>query len=213
MARTPGGNAEAFAFDTETTSLDYMQADLVGVSFAVEPGHAAYVPFGHDYPGAPDQLSRELVLGKLRPMLESDPDAAKIGQNLKYDMSVLARARHPPGRGPFDTMLESYVLDSTATRHDMDSLALKYLGHRTIHFEDIAGKGAKQLTFDQIPLEAGRALRGGGCRRHVAPARRAVAAAGSDPSLAALCDTVEVPLVPVLSRVERNGVRVDVESC
>ena len=203
------GAAEAIAFDTETTSLDYMQADLVGVSFSVEPGHAAYVPFGHDYPGAPDQLGRQAVLEKLRPILESGRPA-KIGQNLKYDMSVLARAGIALAGIKFDTMLESYVLDSTATRHDMDSLALKYLGHRTIHFEDIAGKGAKQLTFNQISVEdagpyaaedADVTLR---LHRALRPRLEEHAA------LAALCDTVEVPLVPVLSRIERNGVRIDV---
>ena len=203
------GAAEEIAFDTETTSLDYMQAELVGVSFAVEPGHAAYVPFGHDYPGAPDQLSRALVLERLRPILESGRPA-KIGQNLKYDMSVLARAGIALNGIGFDTMLESYVLDSTATRHDMDSLALKYLGHRTIHYEDIAGKGAKQLSFNQIAIEeagpyaaedADVTLR---LHRVLRPRLEERA------SLAKLCDTVEVPLVPVLSRVERNGVRIDV---
>ena len=203
------GGAAAIAFDTETTSLDYMQADLVGVSFAVEPGHAAYVPFGHDYAGAPDQLPRDTVLERLRPVLESERPA-KIGQNLKYDMSVLARAGVALAGVEFDTMLESYVLDSTATRHDMDSLALKYLGHRTIHFEDIAGKGAKQLTFNQIPIEdagpyaaedADVTLR---LHRVLRPRLEEHA------SLATLCDTVEIPLVPVLSRVERNGVRIDV---
>ena len=203
------GAAGEIAFDTETTSLDYMRAELVGVSFAVDPGHAAYVPFGHDYPGAPDQLPRERVLERLRPILESERPA-KIGQNLKYDMSVLARAGIRLAGIAFDTMLESYVLDSTATRHDMDSLALKYLGHRTIHYEEIAGKGAKQLTFDRIPIEdagpyaaedADVTLR---LHRVLRPRLEAHA------SLAALCDTVEMPLVPVLSRVERNGVRIDV---
>ena len=203
------GSADTFAFDTETTSLDYMRADLVGVSFAVEPGHAAYVPFGHDYPGAPDQLSRDLVLGKLRPLLESERPA-KVGQNLKYDMSVLARAGFALAGVAFDTMLESYVLDSTATRHDMDSLALKYLGHRTIHYEDIAGKGAKQLSFNQIPIESAGPYAAEDAditlRLHQTLRPRLEA----HPSLATLCDTVEVPLVPVLSRVERNGVRIDV---
>ena len=203
------GVADAIAFDTETTSLDYMRADLVGVSFAVEPGRAAYVPFGHDYPGAPEQLAPALVLARLRPILESERPA-KIGQNLKYDMSVLARAGITLAGVKFDTMLESYVLDSTATRHDMDSLALKYLGHRTIHYEDIAGKGARQLSFNRIPIEdagpyaaedADVTLR---LHRVLRPRLEAHA------SLAALCDTVETPLVPVLSRVERNGVRIDI---
>ncbi len=201
--------APEIAFDTETTSLDYMRAELVGVSFSVEPGRAAYVPFGHDYPGAPDQLPRELVLEKLRPIIESERPA-KIGQNLKYDMSVLARAGLALAGIAFDTMLESYVLDSTATRHDMDSLALKYLGHRTIHYEDIAGKGAKQLSFNEIAIEEAGPYAAEDAdvtlRLHRALRPRLEA----HDSLAELCDRVEVPLVPVLSRVERNGVRVDV---
>ena len=203
------GAAEAIAFDTETTSLDYMQADLVGVSFAVEPGHAAYVPFGHDYPGAPDQLGRQVVLEKLRPILESGRPA-KIGQNLKYDMSVLARAGIALAGVAFDTMLESYVLDSTATRHDMDSLALKYLGHRTIHYEDIAGKGAKQLTFNQIPIESAGPYAAEDADVTLRLHRALRPRLEEHGFLAALCDTVEVPLVPVLSRIERNGVRIDV---
>ncbi|MFV0277900.1 MAG: 5'-3' exonuclease H3TH domain-containing protein, partial [Parahaliea sp.] len=126
--------AEVFAFDTETTSLNYMDAEIVGVSFAVEAGEAAYVPLAHDYPGAPQQLSRESVLGQLKALLEDD-SCAKIGQNLKYDASVLANHGIRLRGIRFDTMLESYVLDSVGTRHDMDSLALKYLGHKTIHFE------------------------------------------------------------------------------
>ena len=203
------GAAVEIAFDTETTSLDYMQADLVGVSFAVEPGHAAYVPFGHDYAGAPDQIAREVVLEKLRPILESERPA-KIGQNLKYDMSVLARAGITLAGVAFDTMLESYVLDSTATRHDMDSLALKYLGHRTIHFEDIAGKGAKQLTFNQIPIEQAGPYAAEDADVTLRLHRVLRPRLEEHASLAALCDSVEVPLVPVLSRVERNGVRIDV---
>ena len=203
------GAAEAIAFDTETTSLDYMRADLVGVSFAVEPGHAAYVPFGHDYPGAPDQLAHDVVLGKLRPILESERPA-KIGQNLKYDMSVLARAGIHLAGIEFDTMLESYVLDSTATRHDMDSLALKYLGHRTIHYEDIAGKGAKQLSFNQIPIEDAGPYAAEDADVTLRLHRVLRPRLDEHVSLARLCDTVETPLVPVLSRVERNGVRIDV---
>ena len=203
------GAAAEIAFDTETTSLDYMQADLVGVSFAIEPGRAAYVPFGHDYAGAPDQIAREVVLAKLRPILESERPA-KIGQNLKYDMSVLARAGITLAGVEFDTMLESYVLDSTATRHDMDSLALKYLGHRTIHFEDIAGKGAKQLTFNQIPIEEAGPYAAEDADVTLRLHRALRPRLEEHPSLAALCDRVEVPLVPVLSRIERNGVRIDV---
>jgi len=202
--------AELFAFDTETTSLDYMQAQLVGVSFAIEPGEAAYVPLAHAYTGAPDQLDREAVLERLRPLLE-DPKRPKLGQNLKYDMSVLARHGIALAGIAHDTMLESYVLDSTATRHDMDSLALKYLGHKTIHYEEVAGKGAKQLTFDQVPVEqaapyaaedADITLR---LHRALWPKLEAV------PALAALYRDIELPLVGVLSRMERNGVLVDAQ--
>ena len=200
--------AELFAFDTETTSLNYMQAEVVGVSFAVAPGAAAYVPLAHDYPGAPDQLSRDWVLDRLRPLLESARHR-KVGQNLKYDMSVLANHRIALAGIAYDTMLESYVLDSTATRHDMDSLAEKYLDHKTIHFEDIAGKGAKQLTFDQIPIEQAGPYAAEDAdvtlQLHLALWPRLAA----EPALAGLFHDIEVPLVPVLSRMERNGVRVD----
>lgn len=145
-------SAELFAFDTETTSLDYMVAELVGVSFAIEPGKAAYVPVAHDYLGAPAQLERNWVLEKLKPLLE-DPAKQKVGQNFKYDQSVLARYDIQIKGAAFDTMLESYCLNSIATRHNMDALAEHYLNHKTIKYEDIAGKGAKQLTFNQIELE------------------------------------------------------------
>ncbi len=141
-----------FAFDTETTSLDYMEAELVGVSFSAHSGKAAYVPVAHDYEGAPEQLNIDLVLKLLKPLLE-DESLIKIGQNLKYDKSVLARYNIDLKGIGFDTMLESYVLNSVASRHNMDDLALKYLGHSTIHFEDIAGKGKKQVTFDKIDLD------------------------------------------------------------
>ena len=144
--------AELFAFDTETTSLDYMDAEIVGVSFAVTAGEAAYVPLAHDYLGAPPQLERGWVLAQLQPLLE-DENCQKVGQNLKYDAHVLLNHGITLRGIAFDTMLESYVLDSTATRHNMDAMSLKYLGHQTIHFEDIAGKGKKQLTFNQIELE------------------------------------------------------------
>ncbi len=200
--------AELFAFDTETTSLDYMLAEIVGVSFAVEPGHAAYVPVAHEYAGVPQQLSREYVLEALRPLLE-DPGRPKVGQNLKYDMSVLARHGVELRGIRFDTMLESYVLDSTATRHDMDSLALKYLSHRTIHYEEIAGKGSKQLRFDEIPLETAAPYAAEDAdvtlRLHEALWPRLT----SKGRLQRLFEEVEVPLVPVLSRMERTGVVVD----
>ena len=200
--------APLFAFDTETSGLDYMQAEIVGVSFAIELGEAAYVPCAHDYPGAPGQLGRASVLEALRPLLE-DPNQAKLGQNLKYDMSVLARYGITLRGVAYDTMLESYLIDSTATRHDMDSLALKYLGHRTIHYEDVAGKGARQIGFAQVPLEqagpyaaedADITLR---LHQRLLPRLRAL------PGLEALFDELEMPLVPVLSRIERNGVMVD----
>ena len=201
-------SADLFAFDTETTSLDYMTAELVGVSFATETGEAAYVPCGHSYDGAPEQLARDEVLSALKPLLEAEAHA-KVGQNLKYDMSVLARHGVELRGVRFDTMLESYVLDSTATRHDMDSLALKYLSHRTIHFEDIAGKGAKQLTFDQIPLDQAGPYAAEDAdvtlRLHGALWPRLQA----ESSLRTLFESIEMPLVGVLSRMERNGVLVD----
>jgi len=202
------GEADLFAFDTETTSLNYMQADIVGVSFAVTPGEAAYVPLAHSYAGAPEQLDREAVLEQLRPLLE-DSSRGKIGQNLKYDASVLARCGIALRGIRFDTMLESYVLDSTATRHDMDSLALKYLGHKTIHFEDVAGKGAKQITFDQVSLEqAGpyAAEDADVCLRlHEVLWPRLEA----EPGLRSVFEEIELPLVSVLSKIERQGALLD----
>src|SRR5204862_322292 len=144
--------AELFAFDTETTSLDYMRAEIVGVSLCIEPGVAAYVPLRHVYPGAPEQLDRERVLAALKPILE-DPARGKVGHNLKYDAHVLANAGIRLAGMRFDSMLESYVWNSVATNHDMDADAQRYLGLRTITYEDVAGKGAKQLSFDQVPLE------------------------------------------------------------
>ncbi|MBH3410035.1 DNA polymerase I [Pseudomonas putida] len=202
--------APLFAFDTETTSLDAQQAQLVGVSFAVEPHEAAYVPLAHDYEGAPAQLDREAVLLALKPLLE-DPAKAKVGQNAKYDINILANSSPAIDmRGvAYDTMLESYVLNSTATRHDMDSLALKYLDHTTIAFEDIAGKGAKQLTFNQINLDkagpyaaedADITLR----LHHALQARLA-----QTPSVQAVLMDIEMPLVPVLAKIERQGALVD----
>ncbi len=200
--------AELFAFDTETTSLDYMQAEIVGVSFCIQPGEAAYVPLAHDYPGAPVQLSREWVLERLRPLLE-DAGRPKLGQNLKYDMSVLANHGIALAGIRYDTMLESYVLNSTASRHDMDTLALTHLGHKTIRFEDIAGKGAKQLTFNQIGIEQAAPYAAEDAditlRLHHALWPRLAA----EPGLQKLFNDIEVPLVPVLSRIERNGVLVD----
>ena len=146
------GDAEYFAFDTETTSVDYMVAELVGLSLAVETGEAAYIPVAHDYPGAPDQLNRDDVLAAMKDFLEDD-NRKKVGHHLKYDAHIFARyGIHLKGMA-FDSMLESYVLNSVATRHDMDSVAGYYLNVDTIHYEDVAGKGAKQLTFNQVDLE------------------------------------------------------------
>ena len=200
--------ADLFAFDTETTGLDYMRAELVGLSFCIEPGRAAYVPVAHVYPGAPDQLPREQVLARLKPLLE-DPRRPKVGQNLKYDMSILARHGVNLLGIAHDTMLESYVLDSTATRHNMDALAKKYLDYDTVQFEQIAGKGAKQLSFDQIPLEPAAHYAAEDAditlRLHQALWPR-LASTGR---LAPLYQEIEIPLIPVLSRIERIGVRID----
>ena len=185
-----------------------MRAELVGVSFAVEPGEAAYVPLVHAYPGAPEQLPREWVLGRLRPLLE-DPQRPKVGQNLKYDMSVLARHGVDLRGIVHDTMLESYVLDSTASRHDMDSLAKKYLDYDTVHFEDVAGKGAKQLRFDQIPVEPAGHYAAEDADVTLRLHRTLWPRLEETGTLARLYTEIEVPLVPVLSRMERTGVRID----
>jgi len=201
--------AELFAFDTETTSLAYMEARIVGVSFSVEPGEAAYVPLAHAYPGAPAQLDRDTVLERLRPLLE-DPGRAKLGHNLKYDMSVLANHGIRLRGVACDTMLESYVLDSAQNRHDMDTLALKYLGRRTIHYEDVAGKGAKQITFDQVPLETAGPYAAEDADVTLQLHRNLWPRLEEVPALVRLFHEVEMPLVPVLSRMERTGVLVDV---
>ncbi|MFA7096526.1 MAG: DNA polymerase I [Gammaproteobacteria bacterium] len=200
--------AELFAFDTETTSLDYMRARIVGVSFSVEAGVAAYVPLDHDYVGAPAQLDREKVLERLRPLLE-DPDRPKIGHNLKYDMSVLAHHGVRLAGIRYDTMLESYVLDSTATRHNMDDLALKYLGHRTIRYEDVAGKGAKQIPFAQVPVEQAAEYAAEDADIALRLHQTLWPRISAEPALERLFREIEMPLVPVLSRMERNGVLVD----
>jgi DNA polymerase-1 len=196
--------AELFAFDTETTSLDYMEARVVGVSFAVEPGEAAYVPLAHDYLGAPEQLDREAVLEQLRPLLEDDQQA-KVGQNLKYDASVLANHGISLRGIRFDTMLESYVLDSTATRHDMDSLALKYLGLKTIKFEDVAGKGAKQLTFNQVNVEEAGPYAAEDADITLRLHQTLWPRLEQESGLCSVFSDIEIPLVPVLSRIERQG--------
>ncbi|EED32068.1 DNA polymerase I superfamily protein [gamma proteobacterium NOR5-3] len=202
--------APLFAFDTETTSLNYMEAEIVGLSFAVERGEAAYVPLAHSYPGTPAQLDRDAVLAALKPLLE-DPDKAKLGQNLKYDASVLARYDIAMQGIAFDTMLESYVLDSTGTRHDMDSLALKYLGRSTTHFEDVAGKGAKQITFDKVGIEEAAAYAAEDAEVTLALHETLWPKLQETPSLASVLTDIELPLVPVLSRMERCGALLDEE--
>ncbi|MEC4725892.1 DNA polymerase I [Shewanella sp. D64] len=200
--------AELISIDTETTSLDYMVAKLVGISFAVEAGKAAYLPLAHDYLDAPEQLDLEEVLAKLKPLLEN-PELKKVGQNLKYDISIFANIGIKLQGVAFDTMLESYVFNSVASKHNMDDLALKYLGHKTISFEEIAGKGVKQITFNQIPLEiaapyaaedADITLR---LHQHLWPRLQ------KDPKLASVFTDIELPLIQILSDVEREGVLID----
>ena len=201
-------DAELISFDTETDALDAMRANLVGISLAVEPGRAAYIPVGHDYPGAPAQLPREQVLAALRPALE-DPSKKKLGQHGKYALHVLRRHGVNLQGYHDDTMLESFVLNSTATRHDMDSLAMRYLGYTTIKFEEVAGKGAKQISFSQVGLDeacryaaedADVTLR---LHHALQPQLQAT------PSLDSVYRDIEMPLVPVLTRIEANGVHID----
>lgn len=202
-------SADLFAVDTETTSLNYLEARLVGLSFAVKAGEAAYLPLAHDYPGAPDQLDFYNTLKKLKPLLESDKHA-KVGQNLKYDRHVLLNHDIDLQGIKHDTMLQSYVLDSTATRHDMDSLSLKYLGRNTIKFEEVAGKGKKQLTFNQVGLDEAAPY---ACEdaditlqlHHILwPQIEAI------PAVKSIYETIELPLLPVLNTLERNGVHIDI---
>ncbi len=203
-------NAELLSFDTETNSLDYMRAEIVGVSFAVEPGYAAYVPLAHTYPGAPPQLDRNEVLRLLQPLLE-DPARAKLGHHLKYDAHVL-RNHGIELRGiRFDSMLESYVLNSTATRHDLDSTAQFYLGVETIHYEDVAGKGAKQLAFNDVPIEAAGEYSAEDADVALRLHRTLWPRLESTPGLARLYAEIEQPLVPVLLDMEHCGVFVDAQ--
>ena len=202
--------AQLIAIDTETDSLDYMNAQIVGLSFAVEEGEAAYLPVAHDYPGAPDQLSRDEVLATLQPLLEN-PKLQKVGHHLKYDAHILANYGIRMRGMKYDSMLESYVLNSTATRHDMDSVARRYLGAKTISFEDVAGKGAKQLTFNQVSLEQAGPYAAEDAdislRLHHELWRQLKAV----PKLCALYEEIEQPLVPVLLRMERTGVLLDAD--
>ncbi len=203
--------APLIAFDTETSSLDPMRAEVVGVSFAVEAGKAAYVPVAHDYAGAPAQLARDDVLARLKPLLE-DPGKPKLGQHLKYDANVLAQAGITVRGIAHDTMLESYVLNSTASRHDMDSLARQHLGYETVHYEDVAGKGAKQIPFSQVDLDTATRYAAEDAdvtlRLHEAlwPRLQQV------PNLREVYERIEIPLVPVLARMEQAGILIDVDA-
>jgi DNA polymerase-1 len=203
--------SDLFSIDTETTSLDPMRAEIVGVSFALETGKAAYVPLAHDGPGAPQQLNRKYVLDALKPLLEDDKKA-KLGQNLKYDANVLSNADIVLRGVEHDTMLQSYVLNSTASRHDLDTLAKRHLGYDTIHYEDVAGKGAKQIPFSQVDVatatryaaeDADIALR---LHQVMGPKLEAQSA------LNRVYREIEIPLVPVLSRMEQHGVLIDVQA-
>ncbi|HHF3408310.1 TPA: DNA polymerase I [Vibrio alginolyticus] len=200
--------AELFAFDTETDNLDYMLANLVGLSFAVDEGIAAYVPVAHDYLDAPEQLDRDWVLEQLKPILE-DAEKAKVGQNLKYDASVLARYDIELKGIKHDTMLESYIYNSVGGKHDMDSLALRFLQHSCISFEQIAGKGKNQLTFNQIELEQASPYAAEDADVTLRLHNRLFANIEQDESLKTVYEEIEMPLVPVLSRIERTGVFID----
>jgi DNA polymerase-1 len=201
-------DADMVAFDTETDSLDPMQATIIGVSIATEPKKAAYIPLGHDCPGTPSQLDRDEVLNRLKPFLE-DADKPKLGQNTKYDMNVLSTYGITVRGVAHDTMLESYVLNSTASRHDMDSLARRHLAHETIPYEEVAGKGARQIPFSQVDVETA-------CRYAAEDAdvtlrlHRALSKKlDAEPKLKSVYADIEMPLVPVLARMEQAGVLVD----
>ena len=200
--------ADMVAFDTETTSLDYMEAELVGMSFCMEPGVAAYLPVAHDYPDAPEQLSRDWVLQQLKPWLE-DASRIKVGQHLKYDKNVLANYDITLDGIGFDTMLESYVLNSTGSRHDMDTLAQNYLNHRTVHYEEIAGKGAKQLTFNQIDLEQAAFYAAEDADITLRLHEVLWPKVSSEDTLKKILQEIEVPLASILSRMEQQGVLID----
>ncbi|MDH5728594.1 MAG: DNA polymerase I [Gammaproteobacteria bacterium] len=200
--------ADVFVFDLETTSLNYIEAEIVGIAVAFVDHAACYIPLAHDYENVPKQLERDDILSQLKPILENDK-IAKIGQNLKYDMSVLANYDISLKGVAFDTMLESYVIDSVATRHDMDSLSLKYLAHKTIHFEDIAGKGVKQITFNQIDIETAAEYAAEDADVTLRLHEVLWCELSKTASLIEVFEKIEMPLVPVLSSIERNGVLVN----
>ena len=201
-------NSEGFAFDTETTSVNAQEAELVGLSFAIESGHAAYVPVAHSYEGAPKQLERDWVLAQIKPLLENER-LPKIGQNLKYDMSVLANYDIQMKGVGFDTMLQSYVLNSVGTKHDMGSLSEKYLGHTPVPFTEVAGKGKAQVTFDKVVLEKAAHYAAEDADVTLRLHHRLMPLLTSEPYLHRVYNTLEMPLVPVLSRMEDMGVKVD----
>jgi len=201
-------DSEGFAFDTETTSISAQAAELVGVSFAVQAGEAAYVPVAHSYMDAPDQLSRDWVLEQLKPLLE-DPELPKIGQNLKYDMSVLANYGISLRGARFDTMLQSYVLDSVSSRHDMDTLSQNHLGHTPVPFSDVAGKGKAQLTFDQIDIDKAGHYAAEDADVTLRLHNVLMPKLSREPNLHRIYTELEMPLVSVLSKIEDNGVLID----
>jgi DNA polymerase-1 len=200
--------AELTAFDTETTSINYMEAEIVGLSLSVTANEAAYIPVAHDYPGAPDQLPRDEVLSKLRDWLQSD-DKKKVGHHLKYDAHILARYDIALAGMQFDSMLESYVLNSVATRHDMDSVARQYLGRDTIHYEDVAGKGAKQLTFNQVDLETAAPYAAEDADITLQLHQALWKQLGEHKTLQTVYQEIEQPLVPILLEMEETGVLID----
>ena len=203
-------NSDLVAIDTETTSLNYMMAEIVGISFSVTANHAAYVPLQHNYVGAPKQLSLKNTLNKLKPILE-DATKRKVGQNLKYDQEVFANYKINLRGIEHDTMLASYVLNSTATRHNLDALALNYLNIETIHYEDVAGKGAKQISFNQVSIEEAAPYACEDAEVVIKLNSVLTSKLKKIPSLEKIYRTIEIPLIPVLSRIERNGVMINSE--
>ena len=200
--------ATLISVDTETTSLDYMQAKIVGISFAVTENHAAYVPLQHDYPGAPEQLSLSITLAKLKPILEN-ADIKKVGQNLKYDLEVFANYDITLRGIEHDTMLASYVVNSTGSRHDMDTLALNYLNIETTHYEDVAGKGAKQIPFNQVSIEIAAPYAAEDADIVLKLHRVLASELEQHAELKQVYNNIEMPLLTVLARIERNGVVID----
>src|SRR6185312_11251037 len=201
-------DAELVAIDIETDSLDPMQATIIGISLAVEPKKAAYIPLGHDCPGTPSQLDRDEVLNRLKPFLE-DADKPKLGQNTKYDMNVLSTYGITVRGVAHDTMLESYVLNSTASRHDMDSLSKRHLGHETIPYEDVTGKGAKQIPFSQVDIDTACKYAAEDADVTLRLHRALSSKLEAIPSLRSVYENIEMPLVPVLARMEQTGVLLD----